>query len=88
VKRLTKEKKGIYSLENRMISFNIGHVVYLFLIYYFFGLSILYVHIGYSLFITLMAESTNYIEHYGLNRKKDEQGIYESINIRHSWNAP
>ena len=28
----------------------------------------------------------NYITHYGLLRKKDKNGIYESINKYHSWN--
>jgi len=32
-------------------------------------------------------EVINYIEHYGLMRKKDENGIYESINKNHSWNS-
>ncbi len=27
-------------------------------------------------------------KHYGLLRKKDENGVYEPVNIRHSWNAP
>ena len=33
-------------------------------------------------------ETINYIEHYGLQRQKDENGVYESVNIMHSWNAP
>jgi alkane 1-monooxygenase len=32
-------------------------------------------------------ELINYIEHYGLLRQKDENGIYESINKMHSWNS-
>lgn len=36
----------------------------------------------------VMIEMVNYIEHYGLERKKDSNGNYESVNIRHSWNAP
>lgn len=35
-----------------------------------------------------MLETVNYIEHYGLMRKKDAEGTYEPVNIRHSWNAP
>mmetsp|Transcript_28531 Transcript_28531/g.27504 ORF Transcript_28531/g.27504 Transcript_28531/m.27504 type:complete len:110 (+) Transcript_28531:514-843(+) len=35
-----------------------------------------------------MGEATNYIEHYGLVRKQDAEGVYEAINLRHSWNAP
>ena len=30
---------------------------------------------------------TNYIEHYGLLRKKDGRGIYEPITEMHSWNS-
>jgi hypothetical protein len=31
-------------------------------------------------------ETVNYIEHYGLLRKKDENGVYESVGKMHSWN--
>jgi len=33
-------------------------------------------------------ETVNYIEHYGLLRKKDANGNYESVKVVHSWNAP
>jgi alkane 1-monooxygenase len=33
-------------------------------------------------------EAINYIEHYGLFRKKLPNGEYEKVTIRHSWNAP
>lgn len=33
-------------------------------------------------------ELINYVEHYGLRRKKNEDGTYEKVTIRHSWNAP
>lgn len=32
-------------------------------------------------------EGINYLEHYGLRRTKDENGIYESIAYQHSWSA-
>jgi alkane 1-monooxygenase len=41
----------------------------------------------YMLWGTWYLEVVNYIEHYGLLRKKDENGIYESINKMHSWNS-
>lgn len=34
-----------------------------------------------------LLESVNYIEHYGLRRKKLQDGGYESVNPRHSWNS-
>ena len=33
-------------------------------------------------------EAINYIEHYGLLRERKENGEYEKVTIRHSWNAP
>lgn len=33
-------------------------------------------------------EAINYIEHYGLRRKKLNDGTYEKVTIKHSWNAP
>jgi len=35
-----------------------------------------------------MIEAVDYIEHYGLLRKKDADGVYEPVDIMHSWNAP
>ncbi|KAH7619616.1 hypothetical protein Ndes2526B_g06596 [Nannochloris sp. 'desiccata'] len=35
----------------------------------------------------LMLEIVNYIEHYGLARKKISNGRYERVEPRHSWNA-
>lgn len=36
----------------------------------------------------LVLETINYIEHYGLRRKRNPDGTYEKVTIRHSWNAP
>ena len=44
--------------------------------------------LGYGAIGIFIQESINYVEHYGLQRKKDKNGIYESINIMHSWNSP
>ena len=33
-----------------------------------------------------LIETINYIEHYGILRKKDNNGVYESIGKMHSWN--
>jgi alkane 1-monooxygenase len=41
-----------------------------------------------ALITVIMVETVNYIEHYGLMRKKMPDGTYEATNIRHSWNVP
>lgn len=87
-KRLEQENRSPYSLYNRIISFNLLHILYLAGVYFVFGVMALYFHIVYSSIITLMFEAINYIEHYGLERKMLPNGTYESVNIKHSWNAP
>jgi len=40
-----------------------------------------------SFFAATTLEVINYIEHYGLHRRKLENGKYERTNIHHSWNS-
>ena len=54
---------------------------------YFGGLLALACYVGSAVTGILLLETVNYIEHYGLLRQKDENGIYESINKMHSWNS-
>jgi len=35
----------------------------------------------------LWLELVNFLEHYGLRRRKDKDGVYESIGYQHSWSA-
>jgi alkane 1-monooxygenase len=43
--------------------------------------------LGQSAFAIFSLETINYIEHYGLRRRKLENGRYERPNITHSWNS-
>ncbi|CAB1112035.1 unnamed protein product [Ectocarpus sp. CCAP 1310/34] len=44
--------------------------------------------VGQSLIGIFFFESVNYVEHYGLERKRDEQGKTEPVGFEHSWDAP
>ena len=35
----------------------------------------------------LLLETVNYIEHYGLKRQLNENGRYELVKRKHSWNS-
>ena len=35
----------------------------------------------------ILLETVNYIEHYGLLRKQDDNGRYEKVKRHHSWNS-
>lgn len=43
--------------------------------------------LGQSLFAVITLETINYIQHYGLTRKQ-QQGGYEPVSPRHSFNSP
>ena len=72
---------------NKMIAFQFMHLTILTIIYKTLGLYSLVYQFIYTFWGIFYLESINYIEHYGLKRNKDENGIYESISIAHSWNA-
>ena len=71
---------------NKMFWYQVLHISILITVYQVFGWNafkwnLLYIALGLYLF-----ETVNYIEHYGILRKKDEDGIYEAVNKMHSWN--
>jgi len=86
-KRLKERKKEIFSLENEMIQFEIIQTLFCVFLFFFFGLNTLLYFFCVSLMGVILLETINYVEHYGLLRKKDENGKYEKITHMHSWNA-
>ena len=86
--RLNKQGRSEWSLENKSISFNIAQVVYFACVAQVLGLYAMCFHLLYSFLCVANLEVVNYIEHYGLLRAKDKNGVYESVTVKHSWNAP
>jgi alkane 1-monooxygenase len=92
--RLTKKGLPFWSLKNQMIWFQLLPLIFCGLIFlcfsfllnrwtweipvYFFVQSVL----GFSLL-----ELVNYLEHYGMERRKLPSGQYEKVTPIHSWNA-
>jgi alkane 1-monooxygenase len=72
---------------NRLISFTLCEALYFLIIYFIFGGRGLAFHIVTNIIVLQQFEAVNYLEHYGLERKL-ENGVYESVKITHSWNAP
>ncbi len=86
-KRLKKMGKPPFSFSNEMIWFQLAHIGYLALVWWFFG----WAGVGFAVAIAavgiLELETVNYIEHYGLRRKRLASGFYEKVSPRHSWNS-
>jgi alkane 1-monooxygenase len=86
-KRLKNEGKSFFSYHNEMIIFQLAQLSYLFLVWYFGGILLLFSAILIAVVGFLLLETVNYIEHYGLSRKKLENGRYERVQPWHSWNS-
>ncbi|RMG85928.1 MAG: alkane 1-monooxygenase [Bacteroidetes bacterium] len=86
-RRLRRKGLSPFSLQNEMIWYHLIQAGYLVAIGYWFGWTM----IGYAIAIAvigfLLLESVNYIEHYGLQRKKLPNGKYEKVRPIHSWNS-
>lgn len=91
--RLKKKGYGLLSLQNELIwyylftltiSLLMGGFFSLFGAEFWMGVAFFYIQ-GFIAFTSL--EIINYIEHYGLHRRQDQNGKYERVTIEHSWNS-
>ena len=83
------QRKGyaVTSLQNEMVHFTIIQLVYLAAVAILFSpvtmlAALVAAIIGFS-----FLEMVNYIEHYGLMRKRLPNGRYEHVDMQHSWNS-
>jgi len=75
------------SLRNDMFWYVILQSAYLTIIFMSLGLTALVFGVLAAIVGFLLLETVNYIEHYGLLRKKKESGRYERVKEMHSWNS-
>lgn len=91
---LRRKNKNTLSLSNQMIWFNILPILFCGLLTLVFSLQlgqfawqIPVFFFAQSVLAFSLLEQVNYIEHYGIVRKKKENGQYERVTQLHSWNA-
>jgi alkane 1-monooxygenase len=86
-KEIRKKGVSIFSWQNEMIQFSFIQFALIALIWLFFG----WVVVSYFLIAAIIGigllEAVNYIEHYGLQRKKLNGEKYERALPMHSWNS-
>lgn len=86
-KRLKESGRSWFHIQNRMIIYTIANIILLGSIFYFFNWLGLIAFVSAAVIGILLLETVNYIEHYGLLRKKNEHGRYERVKRTHSWNS-
>ena len=85
--RLRKAHQGFWSIHNEMLRFQIIQTAILLAICLIFGWQVMLLYWGAAVLGILMLETVNYIEHYGLRRKKIDGEYYEKTMPIHSWNS-
>ena len=85
--RLAKLGLPWYSLRNEMIVYQFIQIGMLAVITVLFGWMTALCFIAAAIFGFLLLETVNYIEHYGLRRKKIDGEYYEKVMPIHSWNS-
>jgi len=85
--RLKNTNRNWFHHQNRMIIYTLCNIILLLSIYFFFGYFVLLSFLAAAVFGILLLETVNYIEHYGLLRKKNKHGRYERVKRTHSWNS-
>ena len=84
---MKKQGHAVLNWRNEMLQAHVIQLVFVGLIFYQFGwLVTLYFLCAAAIGIALL-ETVNYIEHYGLQRKKLAEGKYERAMPAHSWNS-
>jgi len=85
--RLNKAGISFWSIQNEMLRYQFIQGGMLLAIFFIFGLKALLFFIASAMGGALMLETVNYIEHYGLRRKKVDDAYYEKVLPIHSWNS-
>jgi alkane 1-monooxygenase len=92
--RLRRKGLKAFSLQNNMIWFSVLPLLFAVCLWagfsYLTGANawpVLVFFFGQSFFAFSLLEAVNYVEHYGLMRKKIDEKRYERVAPHHSWNA-
>lgn len=85
--RMKIMKKASLSLSNKMVQYTIAHILIISVITIVFGWLGLVYFLIVAIIGILLLETVNYIEHYGLIRVMNENGRYEHVKRKHSWNS-
>lgn len=85
--RLKQSGRTGFHWQNRMVVYTVANLLLVGGVYGVYGLHVLWGFLGAAVFGIVLLETVNYIEHYGLLRKKKENGRYEAVRHQHSWNS-
>ena len=86
-KRLKQKKKSFWSFSNEMLGFQVTQLAWMSLIVWLIGPMVALIYLVSCVLAFSLLEAVNYLEHYGLEREKDERDRYKKVDHHHSWNS-
>ncbi|MCB9640463.1 MAG: alkane 1-monooxygenase [Myxococcales bacterium] len=86
-RRLEKRDIAWWSLQNQMLRFQLIQGIFVASIFFALGWKAMVAFLVVATIGILLLETVNYIEHYGLERRMQENGRYERPLPIHSWNS-
>ena len=85
--RLRRARRPFWSGANQMLQFQAAHAVAVATVWAGFGLTGLLAWLGAAAVGMVLFQLVNYVEHYGLLRRRTASGAYERMQPHHSWNS-
>ena len=85
--RLRNANLNLISVHNQMLVFQIIQLLMLVAVAFIWNWKVMVCFVLAAIIGFLLLETVNYIEHYGLVRKKTSDNTYERVMPRHSWNS-
>ncbi len=85
--RLTRTKRSVWSLRNAMLRYGLLQTGLVIAVALWLGPAAVALWLTAAMFGILLLETTNYFQHYGLVRRRQEDGSLERIGPQHSWTA-
>ncbi len=85
--RMRKAGHAPYGVRNEMIHALLWQIALVAVVGFAFGALVMCAFLGAAAIGILLLETVNYIEHYGLRRKRDASGTYRRVLHVHSWNS-
>ena len=85
--RLDRQAVPIWSGQNQMLQFLGAQIGALALVGFAFGWVGLLAWVGAAAVGVVLFQLVNYVEHYGLLRRRTAAGAYERVQPHHSWNS-
>jgi alkane 1-monooxygenase len=85
--RLKSANQNFISIHNQMLVFQVIQLFLLVAIIWFWNWKVMLCFVAAAAIGFLLLETVNYIEHYGLRRKKIGSERYERVMPTHSWNS-